>query len=182
MSAAVVLLSGPVGAGKTTLAEALVAQRGFKRLFTRDAILRRRPATPRTRVDLQAAGEALDLDTGGKWVADELAKLVSMHSSAPGFVVDSVLILEQVEAVRRSSHGQVLHVHLTAPMHELEARYSRKRGGIVEADSYSVLRRSATEANIDRLSGHADLAFDTSITDAQQEVDQIIRRLNRDDA
>jgi adenylosuccinate synthase len=174
----VVVLSGPVGAGKTTLAEALVAKLGFERLLTRDAILRRLPDTPRARNELQAAGEALDRDSGGQWVADELATLMSRDRSVPGFVVDAVLIPEQIEAVRQRTPGQVLHAHLTAPQHELEARYRRKRGDIEEADSYSMLLGNATEANVHRLSEHADLEFDTSITPIQQEVDQIVRRLD----
>jgi len=176
----VVLLSGPVGAGKTTLAKALLSQLGFERLFTRDAILRRLPETPRTRVDLQAAGERLDHMTGGQWVADELVELMSRDSSSPGFVVDAVLIPQQVEAVRRASQGPVVHVHLTAPRHELEARYVKKRSGLAESDNYSVVLRSRTEANVDQLSKQADLLFNTAETSLQKEVDIVAKHLGQE--
>src|SRR6266540_3217439 len=107
---AVILLSGAVGAGKTTLADALVRKLGFARLFTRDLILSRLPETPLTRVNLQAAGERLDQETDGQWVAHELVKLMSGDSSARGYVVDAVFIPQQVEAVRRAAQGPVLHV------------------------------------------------------------------------
>jgi adenylosuccinate synthase len=167
-----------VGAGKTTLAEALVEYRGFKRLLTRDAILRRLPDTPRTRLDLQAAGERLDRETGGRWVADELRGLLVGDRASPGVVVDAVLIPGQVEAVRAVAGLRVIHAHLTAPRHELEARYANKRSGIEESDRYSDLLRSATEVNVEQLSEVADLVVDTSLIPLQDEIDLVVNRLN----
>ncbi len=178
-SGTVVLLSGPVGAGKTTLAEELIVKRGFKRIFTRDAILRRIPDTPHTRLGLQAAGERLDSETGGRWVADELKDVIARGQGARGIVVDAVLIPAQVAAIRNMAKRPVVHVHLTAPRHTLESRYANKRGGIQEADRYSDLLRSATEANVDQLSELADVVVDTSATPLQDEIDQVQRRLDQ---
>jgi adenylosuccinate synthase len=130
-------------------------------------------------VDLQAAGERLDHETHGRWVADELEQLIT--SSDPyltGVVVDAILIAEQIAAVRRSSRGPVLHVHLTAPRRVLETRYASKRSGIEESDSYSVLLRSATESNVEQLTRQADLVFDTSLASVEDEVDVVERRLH----
>lgn len=178
-SGAVVLLSGPVGSGKTTLAEALVSHLGYKRLFTRKAILRRLPETPHTRLDLQMAGESLDRDTSGQWVADELGELIARERESPGFVVDAVLIPAQVEAIRSAAKRPIVHVHLTAPRQVLEARYAKKQGGIEESESYSDLLRSATEANVDRLGKLADLEIDTSVTPLQNEIDLVEEQLDQ---
>jgi adenylosuccinate synthase len=161
------------------LAEKLIAKRQFMRLFTRDAILRRLPDTPRTRADLQAAGERLDRDTGGQWVADELQDLIARAQASPGVVVDAVLIPEQVKSIRATTMQPVIHVHLTAPTKVLEARYAYKQGGIKESERYSELLRSATEANVDQLRNLADLVFDSSVTTIEYEVDSVIARLGR---
>jgi adenylosuccinate synthase len=174
---AVVLLSGPVGAGKTTLAEALVAKRGFKRLFTRDAILRRLPNTPPTRVDLQAAGERLDRETGGRWVADEVRSLIATDDEASGVVIDAVLIQGQADAVRTATNLPMLHVHLTAPRPVLEARYAKKLSGIEESKQYADLLRSATEANVEQLASIADIVIDTSTMTLEEEIDRVVSHL-----
>jgi adenylosuccinate synthase len=175
----IVLLSGPVGAGKTTLAEGLVAKLGFKRVATRDAILRRLPDTARTRVALQAAGERLDRETLGRWVADELHAVDAANEALPGIVVDAVLIKAQVEAIRATIQRPVIHVHLTATRLVLEMRYAKKQGAIEESETYSALLGSSTEANVDQLRELADLLFDTSNAEVDQEVAQIVRRLDQ---
>jgi len=142
-------------------------------------ILRRLPETPRKRLDLQVAGERLDRETGGQWVADDLAKFTYRNPSVPGVVVDAVLIPQQVERVRRAAQGSVIHIHLTAPLHQLEARYASKRSGIEESGSYSDLLGSTTEANVDQLAKHADLVFDTDTTSLDDEIALVVKRIGQ---
>ena len=73
----------------------------------------------------------------------------------------------------------MVHVHLTAPRHELETRYAKKRSGIKESGSYSALLRSATESNVDELGKQADLVFDTAETSLNDEVAEVVRRLDQ---
>jgi adenylosuccinate synthase len=175
--ACVVLLSGEVAAGKTTLAGGLASQRNFKLLSTRDAILRRLPHTPRTRSALQAGGEKLDEETGGKWVADEL---LAIASGIPNLrvVVDAVLIQGQIVAVKAAVAAPVFHVHVTAPRGILEARYARKSGSIAESAHYSELLSSATESHIGQLAESADLVIDTAVTAPDDAIGMVLALLD----
>jgi adenylosuccinate synthase len=68
----IVLLSGPVGAGKSALAEQLVQRYGATVLKTRELITKIRPGIAATRTALQRAGEALDKSDNGAWLATSL--------------------------------------------------------------------------------------------------------------
>jgi adenylosuccinate synthase len=160
----VVVLSGAVAAGKTTLARALCGHLGAKLLTTREAILRRLPRTPRTRADLQTAGEQFDEQTHGKWVGDEVAELAKQAARTVPIVVDAVRILAQIDAVKSATSRRVFHIHLTAPYEVLKTRYASKAYGIGELDEYAQVAANPTESQIDRLAEAADIVIDTSAT------------------
>src|SRR5437868_6860204 len=105
MTKRVILLSGPVGAGKSTLARALVDDYGAKIVKTRELILELEPGTPEERVALQDAGQRLDQRTKGKWVADALRRMQSdwFTDAAPELVlIDSVRVQAQVDSLRQA--------------------------------------------------------------------------------
>jgi adenylate kinase family enzyme len=173
----IVLLSGPVAAGKTTLADDLTAA-GFKRLSTRDAILRRMPSTPFSRDALQQAGEQLDATTHGEWVAEEVDDF-AVQTKGPGrIVVDAVRIIEQISAVRSRAAVPVLHVHVNAAADVLRDRYESKRGQLLELADYSHLRANPTEAQVGRLAEVADLIIDTG-TISRSHALGLVRQLMR---
>jgi adenylosuccinate synthase len=158
---AIVLLSGPVAAGKTSLARELVRRYGFRRLATRDLILRRLPATPLTRSAMQRAGDYLDSETDGGWVAHGLVQFMR-RSHSNRIVIDSVRIEPQVDAVRSVAPNLVVHVHLTAPLAVLATRYKAKGKAIQELASYGHVRRHPTEKRVHDLAPRADVLIDTS--------------------
>jgi adenylosuccinate synthase len=117
----IVVLSGHIAAGKTTLARNLEREFGCSRVSTRELILQLSPKTEDSRAALQAAGEVLDRRTNGAWVAAAVAKRgLSDSDHDVTVIVDSVRIREHIDGLRHAYGRRVLHLHLIAPPIELE--------------------------------------------------------------
>lgn len=177
MPAQVVVLSGPVASGKSTLGDRLVGRFGFVRVKTRELIRVLRPEVSLKRKSLQEAGEALDQETSGRWVARALESRLAQEPEAIAVVVDAVRIKEQVDSIRQAYGPRVVHVHLTAPLDELAARYSRRRGEVQEVRSYDDVRTDPTEAQIERLQECADVVIDTHRSSADDVFERVASRL-----
>src|SRR5579864_5070819 len=146
MAFQIVLLSGRVASGKTTLWQQLITNFPSEHIHvlkTKDLIRELAAkklgrALPAERRTLQDFGDQLDRDTGGKWVLDALISLINKYAStqaSPIFVVDAVRILAQVKAIRKTYGYSVKHIHLTAPEHELAARYKLRHSDLRELKS-----------------------------------------------
>jgi adenylosuccinate synthase len=161
----IVILSGPVSSGKTTLAEKLRTNHGARVVKTRDLILQQLRNIDEERGALQRAGERLDRADGGQWVKNALVRFIEddQQGETPTglYLVDSVRIPGQVAAIREAFGSAVHHIHLTAPDDELETRYSRRGSKTEEFHSYAELRRSRTEKSIGRLAELADTVVAT---------------------
>jgi len=112
----IVVLSGNVGAGKTTLARLLATRFKAVHVKTHDLLNSLGPDVPQERRALQVYGELLDKRTEGTLVRDGLQRVVRGFPDEPIFVLDSVRIPQQVEAIRSSYGRKVVHVHLTADL------------------------------------------------------------------
>lgn len=156
---AVVAISGRVCAGKTTLAKGLAITPRLARLSTRAVLIE--AADSADRRGLQRAGEVLDAATGGKWVADAVRKWASSAIDS-AVAVDAVRIAGQIGALR--NEWPVVHIHLTAPVDVLADRYygRRLKDPDIELPSYADVASDPTEAEVETLSGLADLTVDTS--------------------
>jgi adenylosuccinate synthase len=157
----IVVLSGRVSAGKSTLASGLVERYGCIRVRTQELIVKALPDTPRDRRALQDAGDRLDRRTNGAWIATELSKLLLALSHDVTVVIDSVRIREQIVAIRQAARLQVVHVHLTAPTTLLAARYGARQNTIREFPDYAALSHNATERQVHDLEEPADIVIDT---------------------
>jgi adenylosuccinate synthase len=163
----IVLLSGSVSAGKSTLSEQLHGQFDFYELKTKLLIkqLARKKLGKELLADrrtMQLFGERLDKESDGKWVLDALKKVVRKAPSQ-SVIVDSVRILKQIRSIRQAYGFTVVHIHLTAPEEILSARYLKRRvTGFRELKSYSEVERNPTEARVDELRDAADVVIDTA--------------------
>jgi hypothetical protein len=150
-----VAISGPIRAGKTTLAESLLEAVPGQLLRTR-RVLAAYPGAPTHRRGLQELGRHLDETTGGLWVVEAAQDLLTEVRSSM-IVVDAVRIVRQVEALR--TMFRTVHVHLTAPLAILRERW----GFALDRPSYDELRSDATEAQVETLAPHANLVIDTGV-------------------
>jgi len=176
MAKRIILLSGPVCSGKTTLGDALVERYDFVRLKTRD-LIRRRLGTAIERGALQKAGESLDRQTKGRWVSEELVRVSLELKDDAVVLVDAVRIRSQIAAIRDAFGSRVTHVHLTAPEDELARRYAERAGQVKELSSYSAVRQNPTERQVERLQAIADIVIDTKRATAGDVVVRVAAQL-----
>jgi adenylosuccinate synthase len=164
MARKIVLLSGPVSAGKSTLGDRLHERYGAHHFHTQE-LLRDRAIGSATlsRRELQVRGQRLDVETHGQWVMQDLAPRIASLPDDALVVVDSLRISEQIDAFRTVFNRSVIHVHLTAPEAELASRYERRqrRRPGSELQTYGEVRRNRTEAAIESLAADADIVIDT---------------------
>jgi adenylosuccinate synthase len=132
----VLLLSGPVAAGKSTIAKSLVEEHGFRSIRSGAYLLAeaQKAGLDTSRGGLQALGDQKDVETDFGWLIDEVAgPLIQQFSEQPLWILDSVRKEKQVAHFRRRFPGQVLHLHLTTSEHELRRRYDER---LLRGDEY----------------------------------------------
>ena len=151
----VVLISGPIASGKTTLSRLLQLCCGFCVLSTRELLAQ----GAQDRRALQAVGASLDKASAGRWVRDGLVRLQSQSPDEALFVVDSVRTLHQVRWVREGFGALVKHVHLTANPEVLADRHCCR----FEGNSYQDIVADPVERRVGSLALWADLVVDTGI-------------------
>ena len=161
----IVVLSGPVGAGKSTLARGLAERYGTRYIRTQDLMRDHAEAVgeslPAERKALQEFGERLDAETEGKWVADRVAEIVTNDESHTLFIVDAVRLTAQVDHLRKAFPTRVTHIHIDAPREVLTQRYSERDSDLKELASYEEVAANATEAAVTTLADDADVSIDS---------------------
>ena len=171
MAKQIVLLSGSISAGKTSLSTRLKEQFSFHVLKTKEIIqsLARQKfgeEIESERRAMQKFGEDLDEDTKGRWVRDALARFIrDLGAAGPEamIIVDAVRILDQIRAIRQAYSFSVVHLHLKAPPEVLAQRYqARHVAGFRELRSFSEAEKNKTESRVKDLEDAADFVIDTS--------------------
>ena len=164
MAKQIVLLSGKIATGKSTLSSELARRFGTVTIKTNALLAKRAGKIAEERSAMQLFGEKLDRSTKGKWVVEDLARELSQLPEEAVIVIDSVRILNQIEAIRRAYDPRVVHIHLDANIDVLSSRYEdRKRLGakLQELSSYTELSKNKTEARVGDLAKVADVVIKT---------------------
>lgn len=176
----VVTMSGPIAVGKSAVIAEFLKRIKAVRVSTRELILSLRNV-PSGRGPLQEAGDSLDRETNGKWVADALAARVRTIDGDAVVIVDSVRVPKQIDHLRLAYGEKVRHLHLTASLHVLTQRFMdrKKRGdpAVVEFATYEEARANATEAAVEKLAEFADVVVNTDKLSADATATLAIEKL-----
>jgi chloramphenicol 3-O-phosphotransferase len=169
-----VLLSGPVAVGKTTLRQLLLKEHGFEYVRSSAYLieLAANQGDNASRSSLQALGDALDEVTDYKWVLDTVAvPTMAAYPEHKRWLVDAVRKERQVEHFRAEFGFAVLHVHLTAPEQVLRQRYEDRASALDVAGGatpYDVAIAHPNEDAARSLISLADLVIDTDVATPQE--------------
>ena len=164
----ILLLSGPIAAGKSTLSKTLIETHGFKAIRSGQYLqsLARSQGLDISRSVLQKLGDDLDEKTDFSWLIDDVAfPLIEGDAGQSRWLLDSVRKPRQVEHFRARFGSQVFHVHVVAAEHELRRRYEQRlnAGGEYEgATSYDDAIGHPNEQASRGLVAIADLTVDSS--------------------
>jgi len=162
----IILLSGHVSSGKTTLCDMLSENYGAIVFKTRTYLKRLKIDIESERSAMQNLGDVLDKRTQGSWVCDGLSQTINENNSNNStylFIVDAVRIKDQIDCIRRAYGNRVVHVHLHVPESELKIRYAKRRKNryFKELGSFEEVLSNKTEKLIDNLKEVADIVIDT---------------------
>jgi hypothetical protein len=161
-----IVVSGPVGAGKTRLANRLADAFGGMVVSTRQVLADEYHVHERAqnRGRLQELGDELDLETGGSWVAEAVLGHTKFFRPSRVVIVDAVRRESQISELCRLVTPRVFHIHVTASEKSLTDRYRRKQEARRDAElpSFAQVRANPTEARIEELGACADIRINTA--------------------
>lgn len=148
-------VSGPIGAGKTTIARAITGQLNGYYLYV-PAELQRLVHGALTREKLRAAGDELSVRSGGRWLADIAAARIAENGSV---VIDAIRRLPENDALRSRFAKEYFHVHLWATQAVLADRLGSR---VAEPSAPYNRAVSEEEPDLEALALAADLVIDSS--------------------
>lgn len=178
----IVLVSGHLCTGKSGLAKALEREFGYyvvkSSQMLREIAVQRE--SPLDRVSLQRLGDAMDKETGGKWLYDSVMSHLEQVSVHDRVVLDNVRTKEQMEHFRTAPDLVATHVHLyVLDKAELERRWKKRtkdRDSEVES-SYPEADLVKDEEDIQHFKKDADVRIETSKSDTADTLVRVAGRL-----
>ena len=168
---AIVLLSGPIAVGKTSVRQELIANHSFA--YVRSSAYLKALADAQghdsQRANLQDLGDQLDIETDYLWLLNEVAlPAFEASSGQKRWLVDSVRKERQIEQFRKAYGRRVLHVHLNASEIVLRRRYELRLVTTSDITPYRIAIQHGNEIASRSLVRIADLIFDTSTLTPQE--------------
>ena len=160
----VLLISGPIAVGKSSIVSALTDKFGLRNLSSGNylkniAISRRLKAD---RATLTRIGDEMDLETDYAWVVDKvLESAMEQNPLIDKWVFDSVRKKRQVFHFRDTFPNLVVHIHFVAEERTLRDRYN-SRNASKDNRSYEIAVLSPNEKEARSLREIADHIFDTN--------------------
>jgi adenylosuccinate synthase len=165
----IVILTGEISSGKTSIAHQLSEKFDFKVLKTHDALRSiskkkyKKKANEDERMFLQRVGESEDRETNGSWIVDFFQTDINKSSR---IAVDSLRIPEQIKAFRQSyGYQNVFQIYLEVSERELQKRYFKREGlkfdDLNDIQAYNIYKSNKTEAAVKNLADEADLIIDS---------------------
>lgn len=172
-----VLLSGPIASGKTTLARDLALQIPAEHIST-SGLISATAGRDLDRSELQRRGLGATFQ-GASWIIDAVRQITSSLPDGRAVVVDAVRTLEQVAELRKAGAGRwrILHVHLRGEDSQLAARHEA-RGGDGDA-AWDRAMRSPTETAAQILEADADVVIDTTRVTSEDVAARVAARVSR---
>lgn len=178
----IIIISGEIACGKSSICDGLVEKYGFKTFSTREVLedfykLENGGTIPEDRSLLQKFGEQKDKETNGGWVLDQLhGKLIAENR----VIIDSARISEQIAVFRRAYGDSVYHIHLKCPREiRLERFISRGRKSdkfktdLEAIEKFKYYSEDKTEIGVKDLEHNSDLVVHTADTTIPE--DHIVR-------
>jgi len=176
----IIVLTGRIASGKSTICDGLHKEHGFRIVSTRELLeniakRKNKGVLPDDRSFLQKFGRQLDEETQGKWVLDEVQHILQ---SEDRILIDSLRIQSQIDWFRNSYGYAVSHIHAHAEDDWRLERYCERSGekGVSKEEATKKFHEYAqdeTEKGVSEFIKNADLVIYSA--DSAGGRDQLVR-------
>ncbi|WP_323794691.1 AAA family ATPase [Nisaea sp.] len=162
----IVVFSGGIASGKTTVSKELVNNFLYKRISTGTYLSKKSADNGRDvdRETLQNIGEELDIESGGSWVVDLAKEEIHQDRDRKVWVFDSIRRDFQLKKFLDEFQSSIFHVHIEAPRGISESRFyirAPEDGRDVNVN-FDVIKSNETEIHAGNLGPSADLVLNTA--------------------
>ncbi|WP_082542767.1 AAA family ATPase [Rhodanobacter sp. Root561] len=159
----ILLLSGAIGAGKSSVAKALGERYEFQRISSSGYLKTygEKILPGEERHQLQNLGDRLDEETDFIWIVRDVAvPAIERAPEIDNWLLDAVRKPRQVMHFREYFGPKVHHIHLTAPEDVLKRRYRQRADP--DDTSYEEAIKHSNEIAARSLKSIANEIFDTT--------------------